>query len=356
MSDDNFLKSINQKILKWYAEHRRDLPWRRTRNPYCIWVSEVMLQQTQVGTVIPYYLRFMKRFPTVEALAGSSLHEVLRAWENMGYYSRARHLHTAAGLLMKKTGGEIPDTLEGLLNLPGVGQYTASAILCFAFGKRVPTIDGNVRRVISRVFSIREPVNETETKNRIHSFAGAVLPERDPSGFNQGLMDLGATICIPRKPLCPVCPINKSCLAFRQGLQDVLPVTKKRGPLPHREMTAGIIRDERERILIVQRPPRGLLGGLWKFPGGEKGEEADLAEALQASVQREVGLRVKAKETMISLKHAYTHFRITLTAFRCDWEGGSPGSLGCENVAWVPEDALSEYPFSRADRKIIEIL
>jgi A/G-specific adenine glycosylase len=344
---------ITDKILIWYAQHQRDLPWRKTRDPYRIWVSETMLQQTQVETVIPYYKRFLSRFPTIRSLATSSLDEVLKTWENLGYYSRARNLHAAAGDIMTRGKGKIPKTMEALLTLPGFGPYTAAAVLSFAFGQRIATVDGNVRRVICRLFAIEESIHLAKTQQRISAAAAALVPENDSASFNQGLMDLGASICSPRKPSCHLCPLSDFCQAFGRGLQDSLPVNKKRDPLPHKDITAGIIADEKGRLLIMQRPMKGLLGGLWKFPGSERIPEETLDDALKRSVREELGIRIRVGKRMVSVRHAYTHFRITLHAFHCTLEAGRPQALTCLRWRWVPLSHLNRFAFSKADRKII---
>jgi A/G-specific adenine glycosylase len=344
---------IADRILNWYAHHHRDLPWRHTRNPYFIWVSEIMLQQTQVNTVIPYYHRFLSHFPTVEALANASLQEVLKVWENMGYYARARHLHAAAIEIKTKMGGEIPRTWDELIRLPGIGSYTAAAIMSIAFGEKVPVVDGNVRRLFSRLFCLQEPISQSLTQRRIHELASEMIPGEDPGHFNQGIMELGATTCTPRRPSCSICPLQDFCLAFKEGLQDALPVSKKRKPLPHRHGTAAIIGDELGRLLIVQRPNHGLLGGLWKFPGGLSEPEETLEKALRRTVREDLGIGIKVQEAVTSAEHAYTHFRITLHAFRCAWQNGKLRALGCNRYRWVNPPELANFPFSKADRKII---
>jgi A/G-specific adenine glycosylase len=350
------LEQIADRILSWYARHKRDLPWRHTRNPYFIWVSEVMLQQTQVDTVIPYYHRFLKQFPTIEALAKASLQEVLKAWENMGYYARARHLHAAAREVVKRMGGKIPKTWDELIRLPGIGTYTASAILSFAFDERFPTVDGNARRVLCRLSATQEPMDQSRTQREIHDLAAKIIPSGDPASFNHGIMELGATICKPRSPLCNICPIGDLCLAFQKGLQETLPIMRERKPIPHKEMTVAVIVDKRGRLLIVQRPNKGLLGGLWKFPGGERGADETLQQALRRRVREELGIGVKVGKALTSVSHAYTHFRITLHAFRCVRRNGKPRAIGCHKVQWVKPDGLDDFPFSRADRKVIEAL
>ncbi|MGD9041370.1 MAG: A/G-specific adenine glycosylase, partial [Desulfobacteraceae bacterium] len=347
---------ISDRIVSWYARHMRDLPWRNTRNPYFIWVSEVMLQQTQVDTVIPYYHRFLKQFPTIEALAKAPLQEVLKVWENMGYYARARHLHTAAQELVKRMGGKVPDTWDELIALPGIGAYTASAILSFAFDKRFPTVDGNAQRVLCRLLAIQRPLDQSSTQREIHDLAARIIPSEDPANFNHGIMELGATICRPRNPLCNACPVGDLCLAFQKGLQEVLPIMRRRKPLPHKEMTAAVIRDNRGRLLIVQRPNQGLLGGLWKFPGGIRGTDETLQQGLRRRVREELGIGIRLREALVSVEHAYTHFRITLHAFRCARRSGKPSAIGCQEYQWVKIESLHDFPFSRADRKVMEAL
>jgi len=350
------LRAISDRILSWYALHKRDLPWRNTRNPYFVWVSEVMLQQTQVDTVIPYYHGFLKQFPTIEALAKASLQEVLKVWENMGYYARARHLHAAAREVVNRMGGKIPQTWDELIRLPGVGTYTASAILSFAFDKRFPTVDGNAQRVLCRLFAIQEPIDQSRSQREIHDLAAKMIPSDEPANFNHGIMELGATICRPRSPLCNTCPVGDLCLAFKKGLQETLPIMRDRKPLGHKEMTAALIADTRGRWLIVQRPSKGLLGGLWKFPGGERGAGETLQQGLRRNVREELGIGIKVGKALTSVDHAYTHFRITLHAFRCARQNGEPRAIGCDRVQWVMPDRLDDFPFSRADRKVIEAL
>ena len=347
---------ITARILTWYKRNRRHLPWRTTKNPYHIWVSEIMLQQTQVETVIPYYQRFLARFPTVETLAGASLQDVLKTWENLGYYARARHLHSAAKEIVARRGGAIPDNETELRRLPGIGAYTAAAILSIAFGRRIPAVDGNVRRVLCRLFAIRDPLEENKTLRRIHELASDLVPTRASSRFNQGIMDLGATVCTPRNPSCALCPVRESCLAFDLGLQDALPVTRKRGPLPHRQITAGVLFDDLGRLLIVRRPIRGLLGGLWKFPGGEKWTGKGLKNSLIQEIQGELGIGVRVEEKIVAVKHAYTHFRITLHAFRCALKKGEPRALKCHSWQWIDPKNLADFPFSHVDRKIMVFL
>ena len=347
---------VAARLLSWYGRHGRDLPWRGTRNPYFVWVSEVMLQQTQVDTVIPYYHRFLTRFPTIESLAGASLEEVLKAWENLGYYARARPLHEAAREVVANRKGHMPRTWEEIVRLPGVGPYTAGAVLSIAFGQRVPALDGNVRRVLTRLLAIQKPLEQKGVLKGLREAAEELLPEKNAGRFNQALMDLGAVICTPKRPSCPVCPLEDLCLAFRKGVQETLPVTRKRGPVPHRQATAGIIYDEQVRMLILRRPGRGLLGGLWRFPGGEIGPGETPEEALKRAVRDELGARVSVGEKLTAVKHAYTHFRITLHVFRCNFEERSPSPFEDPDRRWVRLDELNRHPFSKVERKVMGAL
>jgi len=350
------LRSVTKKILSWYESHKRDLPWRDSANPYQVWVSEIMLQQTQVETAIPYYHRFLSRFPTVQSLAAASQDDVLKAWENMGYYSRARNLHVAAGHVVERFGGKIPQGWEELMSLPGIGKYTAGAILSMAFGLPVPAVDANVRRVISRLFAVEDPIDQSETAQRIWELAETLVPSKGAGRFNQALMDLGATICRARDPKCSVCPAHTHCQAHLRGVQQTLPVTRKRAPVPYHHVTAGIIRDQKGRVLIIQRPRNGLLGGLWKFPGGKQKEDESLEDCLQRKARQELGIAIRVGQALASVKHAYTHFRITLHAFRCVHVAGNPRAIQCTDWKWIQTDRFGDLAFSKADRKIIQAL
>lgn len=350
------LNPIARKVLAWYGRNGRSLPWRETQDPYAIWVSEVMLQQTRVETAIPYYRRFLSLFPDVRTLAAAPLQDVLKAWENLGYYGRARNLHKAARLLVAQTGGKVPEKLEAWLKLPGVGTYTASAIMSIAFGECVPAMDGNVRRVLSRLHAIGTRVDAPETLGRLRGIAGELVPPKDSSSFNQALMDLGAMVCTPQKPSCEACPVQRDCLAFSRNLQGAIPLGKKRSPLPLRVMTAALIRDRRGRYLVVRRPEEGLLGGLWKFPGGEKRGKETLAKAVARTVHEEVGVVSAVEARAGVIEHVFTHFRMKLHVYRCRKEKGRPRSLGCVDWQWAGPKTLRALPLSNAERKVLDSL
>lgn len=350
------LSKLTQALLDWYAEHQRDLPWRRTRDPFHIWVAEIMLQQTQVNTVIPYYEQFLARYPTVKALADSSLDELLKLWEGLGYYARARHLHAAARRVVTDFSGQVPDTMDALRTLPGIGPYTAGAILSIAFDQDVLAPDGNARRVFARLFAIDDEVTRGPGRRRMLALATAMLPPGRAGDFNQALMDLGATVCRPHAPSCDLCPLAQHCQAHRMGQEERFPRRQPRRAVPHYQVSAGIVWNGDGRFLIAQRPPEGLLGGLWEFPGGKQEPGESLRACLQRELDEELGIQVHVGERLTTVQHAYTHFRITLHAFHCRIVTGHPRALGCTDWRWVRLDDVDRFAFSAADRQIIAAL
>ena len=342
-------------LSRWDSGHAH-WPWRDNQDPYAIWVAEVMLQQTQITTVLPYYERWMKRFPTVINLADASLDEVLKVWEGLGYYSRARNLYAAAGIVVEQLDGHVPQTLEGLMNLPGIGRYTASAIASIAFNLAVPAVDGNVTRIFSRLFDLPDDIGKPATKDKMWKLAGDLLSLDRPGDFNQALMELGQTICLPSIPDCMKCPISTFCLAYRRGTQLERPVRQKRPPTPHIQVTAGIIYRGDGRFLITKRPLNGLLGGLWEFPGGKQEDGESLEDSLRREIMEELGIDIELDRRLVVVEHAYTHFRITLHAFIAHKKEGTPQNLGVADHAWVTIADLEKYAFAMADRKIIKHL
>lgn len=344
------LSPFQRKLLAWYVKHKRDLPWRRTKDPYRIWVSEVMLQQTQVDTVIPYYKRWFKRFPTVKSLASASLDEVLKAWEGLGYYSRARNLHKAAKEITEKRRGKFPKDFEEIQKLPGIGRYTAGAIASIAFHLPYPVLDGNVARVLVRLYAISKPPALPEIRKELWDHATHLLPKKQPGDFNQVLMELGARICLPKKPLCLFCPVHEHCEARHLGMEESLPTKSPRRKIPLLEVAVAILKD-RGRYFIQRRPPEGLLGGLWEFPGGkiEKGEKPD--GALQRELEEELGVRARVLRKLPLVRHAYTHFRVILHPFECRLDGGKPKKNDSPS-RWVRLEEFSRYAFPTANRKI----
>ena len=341
-------------LLRWYSANHRKLPWRETSDPYRILLSEVMLQQTQVKTVIPYYYRFLKQFPTFAALARAPIHRVLKAWEGLGYYSRARNLHALAKVVLKRKDKTLPSTYEELIEMPGIGRYTAGAVLSIAFKKDYPVVDGNVQRVLARYFGIREMVHKPEIVKRLWSLAEHNLPKGNASVYNQALMELGALICTPRDWRCSDCPLRKGCAAFRLNLQAEIPLKSKKPPVPHYHIGAGVIWKD-EQLLISQRPMKGLLGGLWEFPGGKQEPGETLQECVRREIKEELDIDVKVgKLAAPPIDHAYSHFKITLHPHHCTYRSGQPKAIGVQDFRWVLPGDLKRFAFPAANQPIIQ--
>ncbi len=349
------LNSLAEQLLNWYRAHARNLPWRVNPDPYKVWVSEVMLQQTRVETALPYYERWLERFPTLDSLAAASQQEVLSAWEGLGYYSRARNLHQAAQIVMAEYGGKLPQDVKHLCRLPGIGRYTAGAIASIAFGNDEPALDGNIRRVLARVFDIRHPVRSRESEESLWQLASTHLPPGQAGEYNQALMELGALICTPRQPNCSLCPINDICLALSLGVQGERPVKPAKAPIPHYIVSSAIIQ-RNEQVLIAQRPQEGLLGGMWEFPGGKIEPGEDLMTGLKREICEELGVEIEVGAAYGVYQHAYTHFRVTLHAFLCKLNGNHPVNLYHSKLAWVTPPGLANYPMGKIDRQIANTL
>ena len=341
---------LRRRLLRWYRRAARRLPWRGTRDAYRIWVSEVMLHQTRVETVLPYYRRFVRRFPNVRALARASLDDVLKAWEGLGYYARARHLHRAARRIAEERGGALPRTVEEWRALPGVGTYTAGAIAAIAFNEPSPAVDGNLRRVFARLYDLARP-----GARRLDAIAGEWMDHGEPGVVLQALMDLGATVCTPRGPRCGACPLSTECRAYRQGRAERRPLPRRRAPLPHYDIGVGVVR-RGGRVLIAKRKPEGLLGGLWEFPGGKRKKGERLEWTVARELREELDVEVEVGAKWMAIPHAYSHFRVTLHVFECRLRSGRPRAIGCADWKWARAGELSRLAFPAADAPILERL
>lgn len=349
------MPAMAESLLQWYDNNARDLPWRSAPSPYHTLVSEIMLQQTQVETVLPYFERFIQRFPDLPSLAAASQAEVLQTWEGLGYYSRARNLHKTAQILCRENGCELPADPKALQALPGIGRYTAGAIASIAFDLPAPALDANVRRVYARLLVLELPLGIPESEQILWNFARENLPQTRAGDFNQALMEVGALVCKPKNPQCPVCPLQGHCQAFALGKQEEIPMRRKKPAIPHYTVTAAVIWKGKQ-VLIAQRPQGGLLGGLWEFPGGKlEPDDLDLIACLEREIQEELGVEVQVRETFGIYRHAYTHFRITLHAFQCTLK---PGQILDEtnhpNIRWVSPTRLNHYAMGKVDRQIAE--
>lgn len=325
------------------------MPWRDHPDPYAVWVSEIMLQQTRVETVIAYFEKWMKLFPDIPTLAKASEQDVLNAWEGLGYYSRARNIHKAAKIVAEKFNGELPRNLEDLRSLPGIGRYTVGAIASMAFKMDEPTLDGNLRRVFSRVYDVAEFADSPAGEKILWDLAAENLPKGQAGDYNQALMDVGATICLPKNPRCLLCPLMKICKARENGTQDLRPVLKVKKLAPQYVHAAAVI-VERGRVLLSQRPADGLLGGMWEFPNARV--EADPAKELTKALNAAYRLKVKRKEALGVVQHAYTHFRVTVHAFRCE----SVSIPIDKKLKWVKLAELDDFPMGKVDRQIAGML
>jgi A/G-specific adenine glycosylase len=353
------LKAEMQKsLLRWAGDNLRRLPWRATpRNPYHVWVSEIMLQQTRVDTVTPYFTRWLERFPDVQTLAAAPMDDVLKSWEGLGYYARARNLHAAAKAIVSDHGGNVPDSRSALQHLPGVGRYTAGAILSIAFGQNEPVLDGNVRRVLSRMFAVDKP-NRARLDSLLWQIAEALLPRGKAGMFNEALMELGATVCSPRAPMCAECPWAFACAARKEGRQEAYPARVRRPAIPHYNVTAAVIWKNPSEFLVAQRAAIGLLGGLWEFPGGKVEPGESLQDCLRREILEELGVRIVVGDSLTVVKHAYTHFRITLHAFYARIADGEPdpSAIGCADWRWIRLAEVQALAFSAADLRILDAL
>jgi len=345
-ADGRRLAAIRRALLRHYDRHRRDLPWRGAADPYRVWVSEIMLQQTRADVVGPYYERWLERFPTLDALADAELDDVLHAWQGLGYYTRARNLHRAARLVRERHGGQVPREEAALRALPGVGEYTAGAIASIAYGEPRPAVDGNVRRVLARLFDLAEP-----SAPALRELAGRLLDRRRAGDFNQALMDLGATVCTPRSPACDACPVADWCLARARGTQAERPAPKRRAAVPSYDVGTAVLRTRDGRLLLVRRPEDGLLGGMWTFPGevardGEGVEDAAARAGSAASGLRNLG----RGRRLGGVVHVFSHRREVYHVFLFAVAGEE---VAAPRGVWVAREELGRYALPAAQRRIL---
>lgn len=357
------MRRFSSKLLNWYAENKRTLPWRGHRSPYAVWVSEIMLQQTRVETVIPYFKKWMKLFPNVRVLARSSEQDVLNAWEGLGYYSRVRNFHKAAKIVIEKYGGKLPNDVVELRKLPGIGRYTAGALASIVFGMDEPALDGNLKRVYARLFDVEAPVNSTEGERLLWEIAHENLPKGKAADFNQALMDLGAMVCLPKNPRCEVCPLTKECKAKKRGVQHLRPVKTVKKSVPHYVHVAVVVVERIGRgaspngdnslyVLLAKGPARGLLAGMWEFPNARVA--GDPAEALAPALETAYRLTVRKKRgiqnPLAIVEHAYSHFSVVVHAFLCE---SAPKKTSAA-LRWIRLKDLEKYPMGKIDRTIAQ--
>jgi A/G-specific adenine glycosylase len=338
---------MQHKLLAWFATHRRDLPWRRDVNPYSVWISEIMLQQTVVKTVIPFFKRWLRRFPDVAAIATADEREILTLWEGLGYYSRARNIYRAARLIMRQRDGRLPDSYDALRELPGIGEYTAAAIMSLAFGKPYPVVDANARRVVSRVLALKK--QDIRVKRRIKTFLEEALPPRKAGAFNEAIMELGQTVCLSRKPLCESCPINTFCLAFQRNLQNLIPSKIASGTIQKRSILLLLIANDK---ILARRKESGLFAGLWLLP------TIPDSGRIKAAIGGFIGSAAKAEDSLLRTlrprTHHYTRYsqRLKPVVYNVSGKGVHPG----DGWRWLKVGEIDRYPFPSVYRRILDEL
>ena len=344
--------AIREALHAWYRKNHRPMPWRETRDPYRVWLSEVMLQQTQVKTVIPYYTRFVAAYPDIASLAQADPQAVLKLWEGLGYYRRAHHLMDAARRMAREWGGKVPAQRDVFRSLPGVGDYIANAVMSIAFRQPWAVVDGNVKRVLARLFRLDDPVNRPSAHGRFQAIADHLLDRADPAQHNQAVMELGALICTPRQPACRVCPLTDLCRANRQGVVDQYPVRDRKAAVPEHALVAGVV-VKQGKMLLLRRPDDGFLAGLWEFPGGRRRDHETARNACRRTIKDHTGLTVTVGATITRVRHAYTHFKITLEVMACRWEAGRVRLKGPAAFRWVTPGELEAFPLPGAMKKVL---
>ncbi len=335
----------------WYRRHQRELPWRETDDPYKIWVSEVMLQQTTVKTVLPYYQKWIREFPDVLTLSRAPVNKVLKLWEGLGYYQRAKNLCHAAQIIAGRHQGRLPPDYDLLITLPGFGPYTTAAVLSIAFGQPFPVVDANVKRVVMRILKLMSN-SSRNNENKIEEFLKLNIDRAQPGLFNQAAMELGALICRPQNPACLLCPVSVFCTAYASGVQEIIPSPRKRD-IHKIEAVTGLVK-KGHRYFIQRRPQSGLLAGLWEFPGGKRQSGESLEDALKREIREETGMDVIQADPLITVRHAYTRFQVTLHAFTCRVRA-FPAGLSSRQK-WVSLEEMEPYPFPSGSVKIIRHL
>ncbi len=352
-------KAVRTRLLPWFAANRRDLPWRKNRTPYRVWVAEIMLQQTRVDTVIDYYRRWMKAFPSWKALAAAPQSDVLKCWEGLGYYSRARNLHAAAKMIAgfskpwKKEAEPFQSLGKFLRSFPGIGNYTAAAIASLAFNEDAAVVDGNVIRVLSRLFAFGGDTKSAAGKKQMQAWADELLVKGKAGEFNEALMELGALVCLPKNPKCPECPLQKVCAALAAGTAEAYPVMKKKAKVPHIVVGAAVTVNRTGEVLIAQRKQDDMLGGLWEFPGGKQEPGETIQECIVRELEEELGIKTVVEEHLMTVKHAYSHFTMTMHVYLAKIVSGHPRPIHCADFAWVNVLMLGKFAWSKADLQVV---
>ena len=349
-------KAVRTRLLPWFAVKARELPWRQNRTPYRVWVSEIMLQQTRVDTVVDYYERWMNAFPCWEVLANSSQDDVLKLWQGLGYYSRARNLHAAAGMVVSRYGGNPPALAAELRRMPGIGPYTAAAIASLAFNQNEAVVDGNVIRVLSRLFAFGGNVKSAAGRRQMQFWADHLLIKGRAADFNEAVMELGALVCLPRNPKCSECPLQSVCAASAEGAPEKYPAAAEKRKIPHLTVGAAVTVNRKGEVLIARRKQDDMLGGLWEFPGGKQEPGETIQECVARELQEELGIKTVVGKHVTTVKHAYSHFKMTMHVYYARIISGRPRTIHCADYAWVKIPDLGKFAYSKADLQVISEL
>ena len=348
-------KFIQQSLLKWFKAHQRALPWRKKYEPYHVWISEIMLQQTQVVTVLPYFDRWIKKLPTIQSVAEAKEDTILKLWEGLGYYSRARNLQKAAKMIVEKFDGKFPEKYEDILSLPGIGKYTAGAITSIAFNQNYPVVDGNVIRVISRLKAFKGNTRLPVNIQKMWKWAGDLLAKGEARDFNQAMMELGALICTPKNPKCDQCPVQKFCSGFSSGIQEELPNRGEKKKTESIKVSIAVIQ-KNGKFFVQKRPSSGLMGGLWEFPGGKVEKKETSKQALIREIKEELGITLKGIKKITEIKHAYTRFKVDLHCYSAEIKEGTISLKSAQEGKWVTLADLKKLPFPAANVRLIDQL
>ena len=346
------MKNTALKLLNWYNESNYLMPWRESPNPYNIWISEIMLQQTQVQTVKKYYNNWMKKYPSIYNLSHADIDDILKLWEGLGYYRRAHNILETSQIIVSEYNGNIPNSYKALIQLKGIGDYTASAILSIAFEKKYPAIDGNLKRVLSRLFIIKQ---NNRLQDNAKKYALQFMINNNPGDVNQAFMDLGREICLPKKPQCNICPLNLDCKAHTTDTIDKYPMKSLKKIKPSYDVRVGVIY-KNNKFLISKRKKEGLLGGLWELPGGKKRKNETNYDCLHREIKEELNIDIKIQNKIGIIKHEYSHFKINLIGYNCNYKKGNIKPLTSDGLAWIINKNIKNFAFPKSTIKLFNIM
>ena len=342
------------RLLQWYDNQKIEFPWRANKDPYRIWISEVMLQQTQVNTVVPYYNKWMKKFPDIFSIAHADISDIFKLWEGLGYYSRAHNIKKACNIIVHEKNGKFPSSAKELKKLPGIGEYICSAILSIAFNQSLPSIDGNIKRVCSRYWA--ENYIKVSQQRKLLKKLNDIIDCSRPGCFNQAMMDLGREVCKPQNPECSICPVVNQCEAFRKNKVHLFPAKKKKRKIPSYNVVVGFMLNAKEEFLITKRPVNKMLGGLWELPGGKANNKEELKEALAREIKEELDVTIKVNKKLGMIQHSYSHMKIMLHGYYCSIQKGDLVLKECDDARWIKLHNIKDYAFPKASHKLFELM